>query len=596
VRGARWKAARGDVVALLSLLTFHLAAALALPLAGDVPLGDAAHYAWSARHWIETGELRISDWPAMSLVGQLWLALPLARVFGPGPAVLGGATFALAAITAVLLYALLRSRGADAFCAWLATSALGANPIWLAQSVTFDTEVYFLFFTLAGLLALARWELRRRPWQLGLACAAIAYAGLIRQHALVLSLGAGVLWWRTSRERRFPLWPWALPVAVLAGYYLWLSEVHGLSKEVTSRQAFLAERALRPWTAAWPLFSDLTASVHYLGLFLLPLLGLASGGQSGAAAGGARRNALAALALVALATLALALGSHPFSHERLMPYVPNIATLGAFVRPVASRLPEWVEPRRVQLVLTLVSGLAGAALLRRAGVAAAAWSNPFDALLLFSALLLVCFGALTGSVSFDRYFLVPFALLLPVLAPRLRLTRRGALVAGSLLALEAGLALTFVDQRIRVRRCPWELASGLVARGIPHRSIDAGFEFNTYYNYDYYSKRYGRELERPWEPRDAPEAEWVLSLVPRAEGPLELLEVHECPNRRGLDPIPLWVYAVRPPQEPGTPGRPGEGAGPAAGGAPRTPGRRRGPRAPRRSACAGPRRGATLGA
>lgn len=546
VRGAAWKAARGDLVVLASLVAFHLFVALALPLASDVPIGDAAHYAWSARHWTEAGELRISDWPAMSLVGQLWLAAPLATALGPRPAVLGSFTFALAAVAAALLHLLLRSRGAGVRAAGLATALLVANPIWLAQAVTFDTEVYFLLFTVAGLLALARWERSRRPWQLGLACAAIAYAALIRQHALVVSLGAAVHWWRAPRERRFPLLPWALPLLALAGYYLWLAEVHGLSKEVTSRGEFLAARLRQPWTAAWPLFCDLSAAAHYLGLFLLPLLVLPTAGREPAGARRALRAALPALALVAAATAALALWSHPFSEERLMPYVPNVATLGAFFRPVASRLPDWVEPGWMQRVLTLLSGLAAVLLLLRAGTAAAQ-ADPFDALLLGSAALLSGFGALTGSASFDRYFLVPFALLLPVLAPRVRLTRERSLLALSLLALEALAALYFVDQRIRTRRCPWQLASDLVTRGAAPLSIDAGFEFNTYHNYAYYSRTWGRELARPWRPEDAPEATLVLSLYPRAEARLRLLEVRECPNRSPLDPIATWVYSVESP-------------------------------------------------
>jgi hypothetical protein len=60
---------------LLILLCFGLLGVL-LPVPADGPIGDAWSFAWSARELAEHRVVRLTDFQAMTLVGQLWLTRP----------------------------------------------------------------------------------------------------------------------------------------------------------------------------------------------------------------------------------------------------------------------------------------------------------------------------------------------------------------------------------------------------------------------------------------------------------------------------------------------------------------------------------------
>lgn len=553
----------GDAAALAGIGALYAGAALFLPLGRGVPIGDSATFAWSAAMLVEHGELRLSDLPAMSLVGQLFLAAPVAWIFSPAPVVLNRLTFALSAGAACLFYGWLRRLGFGAGAAFLGTATLVANPIWVAQSVTFDTEIYLLAPVFAGLLAIAHWEASGRRWALWAGCAAIAYAALVRQHALLVALGGVALAASQPKARWKALAPWALPFAALAIYYAWLLGWHGAPKEVSWRRGFLLERLCDPAAAAWPLAADLVAGAHYLGLFSFALAPLFATEIARAP----RREAGVALALaavvVAAGTGALAVAGHPFEGATLMPYLPNIVALSDFILPLGDAAPHWLTPHRARLATTLASGIGAVLLLARLGLVArpagraSRVPSPATArALALGAGLLVGFAALTGSAAFDRYFLVPFPLVLALALPRGRLDPRAAAASAALLAVVAALSLYFADQRIRRRGCPWDVAHALLAEGYRPRELDGGIEFNSYYTYEYYSRVYGSRLERPWPPWRAPEARRVLSLWPR-EG-LRRVGVHRCPNRAGLAPIRVFEYAVDPAERPraGPGGRP----------------------------------------
>ena len=147
-------------------------------------------------------------------------------------------------------------------------------------------------------------------------------------------------------------------------------------------------------------------------------------------------------------------------------------------------------------------------------------------------------------MTFDRYFLVPLVLLLPFVLPRRRISAAAWTLGVILLALNTGLTLYFVDQRIRARSCPWEAGQSLVAEGTPPHLIDSEFEFNTYYAYAYYSEKYGASLDRPWRPWDAPDARFVASSLPRDAAALIPRGEHHCPNHWGLDPRTVHIYKV----------------------------------------------------
>jgi len=75
----------------------------------------------------------------MSLIGQLIMVAPIGFAFSAEPHVLNLFTYCLSAAAACLFYLLLRRLGFDRSASLVGVGALVTNPIWLAQSVTFDT-------------------------------------------------------------------------------------------------------------------------------------------------------------------------------------------------------------------------------------------------------------------------------------------------------------------------------------------------------------------------------------------------------------------------------------------------------------------------
>jgi hypothetical protein len=515
---------------------------LSLPLGFDFPINDSWSYAWSARQLCELGELRLTDWQAMTLVGQLLLSLPACWLFSADPLVLNLFTGVLSAATAVLFFLVLRLAGAGRGPALLGVAVLVGNPIYLAQSVTFGTEIFFLFAATAGLLALVAWDHSGRGWQLWAAGAAFALAALVRQHAIVFSLAglAGLAGRR--REGWWPLLPWLLAPLCLGLFYLWLHAFHGVPKAFSWQQADMLERLLDPLRLLRAVFFGSVASLHYLAVFLLPVVPLLwlrrraeplRTGRLGWAVAGTG----SALVLVGTGLL--------FREGIRMPYLPNIVALPQVLSPLgasaaAPALERALTPATTVCALLLFAAL-GLAL--RAGPGATEPGAGLRRFALLSGLLLLAFSIATG-LRFDRHLLLPIPFLLPTLLGG-RTARAGAVLGLLLLLPMAVFSWTLVDQRIRRAACTWEAAEALVEAGYRPFQIDAGFAFNGYHFYQELSRRHGAGHAQPWRPEAHPGAELLVRSRPQRANRLEPVDVRHCPNHLGLKRLTTYVYRRR---------------------------------------------------
>lgn len=192
---------------------------------GDFPIYDDWAFAQDAKHLAEVGRFAFSDWPAMTLVAQtIWGALFI-KVFGFSHDVLRWSVVLLGIGTSMLMYRLAFTLTKDGRRALLASLLVVLNPLFLALTVTYMTEVPFLFLALLSLLCAQRWLARGSTPYFVLACAIGTVAMFVRQHGIVLQLVFGCAFFlrgpKSARRAMAALAPFAIAMFLLLLFGRW---------------------------------------------------------------------------------------------------------------------------------------------------------------------------------------------------------------------------------------------------------------------------------------------------------------------------------------------------------------------------------------
>jgi len=203
-----------------------LVAALLIRPTGDFPILDDFDYSATVQDFLRTGEIRLSDWPSMTLVGQVVWAAAFAKLIGPLQLALRISTLTLHALGCLAAYCWLRGRGASTRLSAFAALAVATSSETLYFACTFMTDVPGLAWTLILLFAASR-ALESTTLRAGLLAGVLgAIAYLFRQTAVIPLLAAVLI---ALIHRRFRLAAsMALPVIVVAvAHHLWLKQ-HGV--------------------------------------------------------------------------------------------------------------------------------------------------------------------------------------------------------------------------------------------------------------------------------------------------------------------------------------------------------------------------------
>ncbi len=153
---------------------------------GEFPLNDDWAFAKGVYNLVEKGQLILGDWPAITLVAQLFWGALFCKIFGLSLTVLRISTLISSFIGVIAFYGIARQITQNKEIAALAGLILFFNPLYFSLSFTFMSNVHFLC---AGLLAF--WFLSKnieRPnllsWSLGILFCIITT--LIRQSGLLI--------------------------------------------------------------------------------------------------------------------------------------------------------------------------------------------------------------------------------------------------------------------------------------------------------------------------------------------------------------------------------------------------------------------------
>jgi hypothetical protein len=448
---------------------------------GDFPINDDWAYAWSVRHLLDTGQLRISDWSsATSVFPVYWGALfsTMAGAFSFGA--LRWSTLTMSVIGCVAIYDLLRQCELSSRAACLGAAAIIANPLYLYLSYTFMSDIFY-FAPMVVSLSLYIRGLRRdsAPALIGgSAVAAVAY--LARQLAIALPISVVFMLLLRNRRLRWPPLVQAalLPGLVFAGHSLWLKYVHGIPwglelNTVHNSIAALLQPA-KPIEIVWRLL----ISMLYMGLFTLPVLAALVASRPKQVQ---RLTGLFAAWLVGL-TAVVALSAY-VTHGP-MPYLGNVINrVGLGPIGLAGQKP-FVTPTWVFWLVTACAPVAGA-------VQGAIWTDALlrarrpDAaqVLVIASVLMAVLAALVVTL-WDEYLLVfiPAGLYLVLrLEP---ITRVGILVGGCVCALMLAYGCREMSDCMAWNTARWVAGRTLVAEGVRPEAIDGGFEWAGWYEFE----------------------------------------------------------------------------------------------------------------
>ncbi len=532
---------RGDLVAVLLLVAVWALVVALVGLGGDFALNDDWAYAYSARHLLRTGELRILDWAAPSLATHaLWGAGAL-RLLGDSYVALRRGTLLWALSAILCVYGLGRTAFAPR-TAVLVPLALALSPWFVNLAFTYMTDVPWLALVLAALLVFVhalhpRSSEPPRAALLALSGALIGAAATTRQFAIVVTPAFALVLSLDARRRDGPHWVWptargslffGVPAAALfVPFYLWYTYVHGPTQ--ANRETFARMADVRPWTVL--VFA--LCAMHYAGLWLFPpALALFLERRLGEVV--TRRQALwAAVLLGGYAVGRLILGrfvdprgpahfDHPADGlHPLMPYLGNVFYLVGLGPPTitdlyrASEAPPPHSGAWLGVLLTLAStsgGIIGAGLLvttmrrvRRTCVepGAAPTDLPEDrghrremlrVLLILSGSMYLLFQLCTATTVFDRYLLLllPMVFWLGLDAAPPDLARSPVIVA--CLAASGLFSVAGTHEYLSWGGARDRAVRALYARGVPAVDIDGGFEVNGPVHFETYRRRTGALL------------------------------------------------------------------------------------------------------
>ncbi len=498
---------RGPGVLVASLV---IAGAFVMPLAlaahygaFGIPRSDDWSYLVTLFRWVDDGRLSFNHWVSMTLVGQLALATPLAKI---APRSIEAQQIQTAFVGLGGLGALgftARRLGVDWFGVMMVVGGIAFSPLWGPLAVSFMTDIpTFTVSTIAVALAVAGWRRTNGPGRLlALSMATAAIGFTIRQYAIVPGIAVGivaavqamstgdraharrwvfalttlgigalafVLWWQSIPDGR-PLRP-GIPTAGTVRHAA--IDLAGLLRLVTllSAPALLACRPARRLEQAW------TTS---------PSAVLAVGGATA----------------LWLAVTAARVGSTLFIGN----YVEPDGVLANIV--LAGRRPD-VLPDAIWNLLVLMTSIGGVALTVMVIPAAAAaygrlrshdrsLPDPARTLLALTTTGYVAAytGAmLTGLQVYDRYAL-PLAAcvgLLLVATPTSSTRDAGAprpprlreLAGTTALIAVAAIGTAYTADSASFDGARWQVAEAAVRAGWPARTVNGGFEWRNYHRGD----------------------------------------------------------------------------------------------------------------
>ena len=242
---------------------------------GNFPLNDDWAMGTTVKHLVEEGTYRPSGWTGMPLITQtLWGAL-FCIPRGFSFTTLRFSTLVLSLAGMAAMYCLVRQLGRSRPWAVLCAATLGWNPIFLALSNTFMTDVPFTTLVIFASFFYVRYLQREADLDLFFGTLFVLAAILCRQLGLCVPLGFGAA--LLLKHRFQPRWhfravaPTVVSIIILAAFRYWLTVTGRLPTLYNEKSNKLISVVGHPLKLALNISYYGWSILMYLGWFLLPV-------------------------------------------------------------------------------------------------------------------------------------------------------------------------------------------------------------------------------------------------------------------------------------------------------------------------------------
>lgn len=471
--------------ALLALL--WMASILIVNPIGEFPLNDDWAFARGVYNLLEKGQLILGDWPAITLVAQLFWGALFCKIFGLSLTVLRISTLISSLIGVMAFYGIARQITRNKEVAGLAGLILFFNPLYFSLSFTFMTNVHFLCAFLLSFWFLAK-NIERpdlRFWILGTLFCIITT--LIRQSGLAIPFIFMLLGWIQTKRTIANIIKHSIPfIVTLAAYLLYMRwlEFGTANPQAVRGVGDLVGGIFKNSPSYY--FYRTVSVLLYVGFFLLPFLLAAMVSKFRSSQRSMLIKGVIGLALLLL----LYLGSvffpigNIFYNFGLGPKLLKDTYWGDNITP---QLPEaiWRGLKYPAILGTIIYFFKFPWNFR--AVKLSFIPGPMQAHRLIRLGILMVVGVYIGFLSispyfFDRYTLplLAFALLL-ILPVRAKLSESYKKVGYGIFFLYAIFSIVGTHHYLSWNRTRWDALTSLMEeKGISPTHIDGGFEFNAW--------------------------------------------------------------------------------------------------------------------
>ncbi len=486
---------------LLVIILLLLAEVLIYPI-GEFPLNDDWAYAKAIETFINSGQVKFSDWQAIPFVTQFIAGISITKLFGFSFTLLRLLSIASLIVIVLVFSAILKEFKIKAVYSFIILLCLVFNPLTLSLSNTFLPDVFTLLLTLAAFLFMIRLT-KVVSFKNVLAFVLFStLATLNRQSGVLLPIAFAIVYFifQSKNLRNFIVGfaPAIINVACLALFEFIGGRLHKLPANYNLQLNHLLN------LIAQPNFETVKSFVYYfitstilLGLFVLPLTvgNFKIHFQQIIKLRGAKIIALGYFVLlitkIIFSTTVFPFVGNMFYHIGVGPII--LTGYNTSEIQVGSALG-----RIVWIALNFIGGisfiLALTSICRKALTSDTKQPN-----LIFNSALLLCILYMTAicfSYANDRYllFLLPFLLLLYVTSFDSHVQLK--LFSLTFIGIFFFSIITTHDY-FSINKARWKATDSLMQQAhISPYNIDGGFEFNAWYCFDL--KNYNPEHTYRW--------------------------------------------------------------------------------------------------
>jgi hypothetical protein len=347
------------------------------------------------------------------------------------------------------------------------------------------SDVFYLGLMLLSLAFYTRGIRRDAAWALLVGSALAAGAYLARQLGILLPIAAAIAWvWRDRRIRLKPLLLIGLiPLLVVVVHSFWLVYLHGVPWGMQVGGVTLSIRMLLQPTSPLLIVVKVWFGVMYLGLFTLPVL------VAQAASRALPRERLIRLLKfygVWLTLLGVFVVILIVSIGRSMPFLKDILNREGIGNIVLNGHKTPVTPDWVWTLMLVAAPLAGAAQGALWTEAVLDWRR--ESARPGAALLWVSLGVLGLNVIalylLDRYSLVLLPASLYLVLRLGDIKPAGWWIGLGVCAAMLAYSLVEMGDHLAWNTARWVAGEQLVAQGIPPETIDGGFEWVGWHEFE----------------------------------------------------------------------------------------------------------------